>query len=334
MHIDTVAKLEHRLREYGLQLTSPWASPPLEDLEPGIPERRTITYGQEFDSKTALYSPIMTMTELVRYGPFGESADLLILGEQINERSADMFRRNGVNYLDTAGNAFISFQGVRIDVRGRRDDAKAVERDVVPSAAANLFSTKRSQVIFALLAWPDLLEQPLRRLAMTAGVSVGQAQKTLTDLAFYNFLDPDAGARHLRHRGELIDGWATAFPSGIGSPRRTRRFFGDIGSFETPPGVSVAFSGEAAVAGRIRPETMTLYVEETSLSLLAGRNRWRTDRSPNIFVRTRFWEDPLPQESGIAIAPLPLIYADLISSGDGRQAELARELRRENALLQ
>lgn len=328
-----VAAIGQSLREYGLELHSRYTSTPLADLEPGVPERATVSSGRAAAEFTLLYSPTMTITEVTRMGIEHMGDGILVLGDRVSERSADMFRRRAVNFLDEAGNAFVSFDGVRVDVRGRRAQGTRTESLSVSKSATNLFSTKRSQVICVLLAWPELLDAPLRYAAMTSGVSLGQVQKTLAELQSAGFLAEDDGRRRLRHSRELLDQWAAAFPRGLGSPQRTRTFAGDIGTFETPPGVTAALSGESALAGRIRPETLTIYVDGISVRSLVAKNRWRTDRRPNIFVRTQFWQEPDGPTEGIVTAPAPLVYADLLASGDGRQIEMAEALRESDARL-
>lgn len=333
MEIRNVAILSNRLREYGLELRSRYTRSPLADLEPGIPERAMISAGHAATEITLLYSPTMTITEVTRMGVDHMDEDVFVFGQRVNERSADMFRRRGLNYLDEAGNAFVSFENVRIDVRGRRAEGARVESSAASGSAANLFSTKRSQVICVLLAWPELLDAPLRHMAMISGVSLGQVQKTMAELQVAGFLSEEGGRKRLRHGRELLDQWAAAFPAGLGGPQRTRTFAGDIGTFETPPGVAASLSGESALTGRIRPETLTIYVDSVSVKALIAKNRWRTDRRPNIFVRSQFWQLPDAPTEGIATAPAPLVYADLLASGDGRQVEMAQALRGNDARL-
>ena len=62
---------------------------------------------------------------------------------------------------------------------------------------------------------------------------------------------------------------------------------------------------------------------------LALAYRWhRTDVEPNVRVRRRFW---IP-EPGLLV-PSPLIYADLMASGDDRQREAAIMLRETDDVL-
>jgi len=125
------------------------------------------------------------------------------------------------------------------------------------------------------------------------------------------------------------------FRPGWGGSSRQRSFHGDARELRAPDDVDLLVSGEAAVSKYIRPETMTIYAGEFT-GKVASLNRWRSDREPNIFVRTRFWCDPYeePALGEVRVAPSVLIYADLRASGDSRQAEAARLLRENDDRLQ
>jgi hypothetical protein len=87
-------------------------------------------------------------------------------------------------------------------------------------------------------------------------------------------------------------------------------------------------SGESAVPDQLKPITLTLYVPSLEKSLI-GLNRWRTDRTPNVFVRQQFWKSPddVGIEPGVQVAPWPLVYADLLASDDPRVRGAAKEWR-------
>lgn len=315
---ERLAELELRFLE-PIELTEV----PLDDTVPV-----TLTHAQGVASYRVGHTNTLTVSSLDWLEPhFIGSQRLLLLGPRVTERSAEMFRRMGINYLDSAGNAYITFDGVHIDVRGRRSHAAAGVTPARPTrGGVNLFSTKRSQVIFALLTWPEYLERPVRELSRIAGVSLGQAQDTLELLARYGFLDEHK--QFLRPQKEkLIDQWAAAFPTGLGSEAKTRRFSGDWHSLD-PVETAVFISGEAAVPESLRPETAVMYADEGALELIRAHRWRRNDAQPNIYLRSRFWQPPdAPARSGVYEAPWLLIYADLLASNDSRQREAAAHLR-------
>lgn len=278
------------------------------------------------------FSPTLTMSQYATAWTREQyiNADrFLFMGPRITERSAQMFRQLGINYIDEAGNAYITFEGVHIDIRGRRAQSDMKE-DGPPRSlrgGVNLFSTKRSQVIFAVLNWPELLGAPIRDLAHAAGVSLGQAQQTLELLEQYGFLDSDR--RPVRTRLDaLIDQWTAAYPTGLGSPEAAGRFSGDL-SFDLSGAEPVYVGGEAAVPNLLRPSTLAIYTETFPTDLIR-RNRWRRNEdNPNIFLRHQFWKSAHAEPPGVYQAPWLLVYADLATSADSRHREAAIQLRDE-----
>ncbi|MGE5828234.1 MAG: type IV toxin-antitoxin system AbiEi family antitoxin [Micromonosporaceae bacterium] len=273
---------------------------------------------------TLLYDPTVTFADVVK----ANDADLpvLVFTTYTSSRTTDTFRRAGVQYLDTAGNAWITFGDVLVDVRGRpRPDRATTPRRI----AGNLFSAGRAQVVFALLAWPHLRNARRRDVAFAAGVSVGQAHNALTLLAEAGY-DSD-----LIRPGQtpLLELWAAAFPTGLAVRLTLATFQGNIDGLKVAKPDDVAFvSGEKAASDLLRPTALTLYVENLD-PRLPIINRWRTDAKPNIVVRRAFWhapDDDAPR-TGLAIAPWPLVYADLLASPDPRVRGAAQEWKDRNA---
>jgi hypothetical protein len=218
----------------------------------------------------------------------------------------------------------VQFDGVLLDVRGRpRPDDLAVPAQ---KTAGNLFSTARAQVAFALLAWPPLWEATRRDLAHAAGVSLEQAHKALALLT-------EAGYRRDRPRPgqtELLDLWTAAFPTGLATKLTLARYRGQIGPAGNVQSDGPMFvSGEAAAEDLLRPATLTLYAQELDPRLPVV-NKWRSDGPANIVVRRKFWHVPHDNDGGLAgvrPVPWPLVYADLVTSGDPRVRTVARAWR-------
>lgn len=300
----------------------------------GLPEQATVSVTLVHEQGRAPYrvgfAASLTGSSLEWARPHhAEHERILLLGPRVTERSAEIFRARGINYLDQAGNAYITFAGVHIDVRGRRSPQAAQVGPGVPRltrGGVNLFSVKRSQVIFAILNWSALLDAPIREIARNAGVSIGQAQETLELLTQYGFLDERR--RVLPHRREqLIDQWTAAYPTGLGADAKTRRFSGEFENLD-PADAPVYVSGEAAVPDLLRPETAVLYTDTFPIELIRAHRWRRNDERPNIVLRRQFWPTPQEQEApGAYAAPWLLVYADLLASNDSRQRDAAQQLR-------
>lgn len=279
----------------------------------------------------------MTLSALARHSssvPYPR----LIVGDRISRRSAVAYRSAGIQFVDALGNAFITFGSVLVDVQGRTEPIGQSVQDGAddrrPRQPTNLFSPGRAQVIFALLAWPELAGARVREVATAAGLSVGQTHDALGRLEQAGFLIPTS--RKLVRTGELLDYWTAAYPAGLGRRLEISQYFGDPAKpvrSESPCYVS----GESAEGVDIaRPATLTVYLDkpDTQLPIL---NRWSRspDRRPNVFVRRKFWISPRPHEEDPATttqnAPWPLVYADLMATGDARLGEVARTWRAHRA---
>lgn len=334
----SAAEIERVLAALGLELVG---IDDLARLEPYEPVRALLTRGEQRADYLVAYAPELTISGMrastalrERIGSAAPSSErLLLLGPRVTERSALQLRLNGIDYVDRAGNASIRFRDVYIDVRGRKalgSEFREENTQTVRRGGMNLFSPKRAQVAFAILAWPRLLQSPIRELARAAGVSLGLAQSTVESFEAYGFLR--RGELLSAHQTDrLLDRWATAYPSGLGAGIRTRVLSGDIANLKWE-GRGAYLSGELAVPELLRAETLTVYTSETPVEMIRSR-RWHAGSgAANIFLRAQFWQPPVwvtavPATNECVNAPWPLVYADLLAAGEGRQQEAAEAYR-------
>ena len=297
---------------------------------PGIQQAEAhLVRGASAEDYSLRYGSVVRFTDAAAAG--GAHRAALVFTTFVAPKTAETFRRAGVQYLDTAGNALIVFGDVLVDIRGRPRPDRAASRP--RAAAGNLFSTGRAQVVFALLAWPQLRHASQRELAHAAGVSLGQAHNTLALLAEAGF-----GRNDLRpERTDLLDLWVAAFPTGLAKRLTLASYRGSIDTVKkvdvTDP---VYISGESAAAELLRPATLTLYVEDLDPNLPIV-NRWRADGEPNVVIRRKFWHAPDGGDAplaGLRNAPWPLVYADLLASDESRVRGTAKEWRRHFAGLE
>ncbi len=306
-----------RLREYGLTSTV------LGEAADGRIHVRLQGRAVTQDLTLAPHSDL-TLTGLLRDGADLDDLRTIRIGERVSTRAADALRSRRVNFVDVAGNAYIDLDDWYIDVRGKRGDN---QHDQAPPLRTprNAFSTRRAQVIFAILQWQGLQEADVRTVAQVAGTSVGLAHRTLTELR----LDADLWPSSHESRERLLTAWLAAYPSGLGAAHQLGRFQGSDLKAITG-GVSV--SGDPAVPQLLRPSEAVIYVDELSAELVAA-NRWIRDTNGNIAVKKRFWRDPDARDvTGPTPAPTLLVLADLMSSADPRRREAASVLRTTYAL--
>jgi len=272
----------------------------VEAIEPGMQgvDRATVKLARGASGQvyTLLYGPEINLAIAARSRA---EVPTLVFTTFASPSTTGGLRRLGVQYLDTAGNAWVHFGDVLIDVRGR----PRPQRTARPArVSGNLFSTSRAQVVFALLAWPRLWDAPQRDVARVAGVSLGQAHNTLALLTDAGYQGPQARPGQT----ELLELWAAAFPTGLAERLTLATYRGDIGKVEAAGHDQETFlSGERAASDLLRPTTLTLYVRELDPRLPIV-NRWRSDGEPNIVARRKFWnapDDSVAPQAGVQNAP-------------------------------
>ena len=308
------------LEEYGIAMELP-----PDDADSGTTV--ILSRGMARATYDGVVTPKPDLTQLLPHVPPHDVRQPLILTTHLNPRTASALRRAGIQYVDASGNALITFGDVYVRVDGKR--APSGVTVVVPDTteSSNPFSPRRSQVILALITWPELSNAPLRKLAECAGTSVGIAQSTsvlLKNMGLWS-----GNTEHGRNR--LIDMWVTAYPEGLGRTLAIRSFAGNPNPADLEmAGGQVWVSGEALAPNITGQQTLTLYVDDFS-STFAANNRWRRSDTPNIFLRQKFWKDPREhnddtRSSRRQVPPL-LAYADMVSVRDSRVRMAAREFR-------
>ncbi|MFI6167661.1 type IV toxin-antitoxin system AbiEi family antitoxin [Nocardia sp. NPDC051052] len=254
---------------------------------------------------------------------------MLLITPYISRESADVLRRNGVDFVDHVGNMSISWPAMLITVVGNR---RPSPEHASSRRAPRAFSPAGTKALFAVLSWPDTLGLPLRMIADRAGVSLGTTQIVMNELESSGYLYTVGARRTLANGKELLDRWAEAFTTSL-SHKLTLGEFHDHDdrwwrdSRDLLHKNMVQLGGEAGgslLDSDLTPTTATLYCDSVPVPVVADRRWSRSATEPNVVVRQRFWTPPEPFE---ALVPSTLIYADMWASGDPRQRAHAERIR-------
>lgn len=321
--------LRQQLAEHSLWFENPHF---FDNMVPETPTPLQMVHSHGSQQVTALLTNTPTLTRALQVQAQGHDEHLVLLGPTVHPRSASDLRAAGIQFLDAAGNAYLNFDGVLIDVRGRRPHPRVASHQHWPARAASLFTPRRAQVIFVLLSWPELAEASVRTIAAAAKVSVGQAQSTLRLLDEHDLYDRRSG--RLLRRSLLAERWAETYATGLGPKTLLRQFHGDPSRLALEDHGDIYVSGEQAASWIRNPGSATLYVKDLDPQLVLA-NRWRSDGTPNIAIRRTFWAAPetdVPVHFPVPAPPL-LVYADLLATNEARQVEAARRLREDHAEL-
>lgn len=259
----------------------------------------------------------LIVNQIKRLGNIG-----LLATDYVNPALADRLRAERIQFVDAAGNAYLEQPGLFLLVKGNKPETATAGG----KTAGRAFQATGLQVLFALICHPDWVDLPYRDLAAKVGVAHGTVGWVMVDMPHLGFVATIDGRRRLLQRERLLQQWTEFYARALRPRLLLGRYRADtLGWWTTidPTNYGAVLGGEPAAArltGHLQPATATFYAEKIDARLLLDL-RLRPDPAGNVEVLKRFWtfEGAKPD-----LAPAPLVYADLMATGDGRCMETAQ----------
>lgn len=278
----------------------------------------------------------LTPATVAAIGARGARPGLILFTPRLTAGVLDACRRLGLNCADADGNLFLRTSSTAVDIQGRPAGASRVLGS--PAATATRLTSRSGlQIVFVLLAVPELRDEPFRALAAASGTSLGSVAGVIQELTRRRFVASTSRGRSLYRTRELLDEWVDGYRLRLFARLRLGSFSADARewwrtSSDAVGAVGGQWGGETALWARgrnLRPARGVLYVDELPLPLISALHLRRDQRlDAPVELRRRFWATPISAES--ATVPAPLIYADLLADGDPRLVEAAAELRKDD----
>lgn len=262
------------------------------------------------------------------------AGNVLVVAPYIGRSAGSALRERGAAYLDATGAAHLEWDGLLIHTESPgRPRASVPRARPVGDAQNQIYSKAGQRVVFVLLAWPALSSSTLRTIAGCARVSLGSAHNVVDALTAAGHLVGEGGARRLVNGADLLTRWTDAYVMGLGRGLDQGRFVAEDPQWwrdldDVRRGGALV-GGEAAVSVLdpwLSPRTVTLYAERTPTELFLAHRLRRADDDGPVQLRKCFWASP-EGASQAALVPSPLVYADLMASGEPRQRDAAARLR-------
>ncbi len=241
-----------------------------------------------------------------------------------------------LQFIDTAGNAYLRAPGLYVFIRGERP------RDGVgPAAGTRGGGTATAlRVVFALLCKPELLNAPYRDIVRAAGVALGAVGWVFFDLHGRGYV---MGGQRTRNRrlvepGRLVDEWVTNYPIKLRPRLNQRRFrVADPRWWQKTRLPEGAFWGGEVAANKLtehlNPAAYTVYMEPArrheGVAHLVRRHQLRADPDGQLEILDTFWNFPGAAKQPDLVPPL-LVYGDLLATLDPRNLEIAKRIREEH----
>jgi hypothetical protein len=277
----------------------------------------------------------------------------MIITDYVNPNIAEKLKYLDIPFIDTVGNAFIKEPGLYVFINGNKprniQNWKNIHTGIItitprffPPAITTeprnqAFQPAGLKVVFAFLNNPKTVNAIYREIAKTAGVALGTVGWVMRNLKEQHLLI-EAGKdkrrkrrRTLLDKKALLDKWVEAYneklrPTLIVGRYNTAqdRWWDDIDI----KNYGACWGGEVAAAritGYLKPQVGTIYAKEMPAMLLKDF-RMRHDPHGNAEILKQFWNDETNQSAHPDTAPLIVVYADLLATGDARNLETARLL--------
>jgi hypothetical protein len=261
--------------------------------------------------------------QLLRYGKQG-----VLVAPYLTAELANHCREIGLQFIDTAGNAYLHGPGLFVYTRG--DRPLGFHRDATAPRGAGTATALR--VIFALLCKPELLNAPYRDIVAAAGVALGAVGWVFLDLERRGLvIGGKKGNRRFVDAARLAEEWITNYPIKLRPKLAVRRFRATHPEWWRTAQLNkhgAVWGGEVAadrLTGNREPGTYTVYLPDDPAKFVIG-NRLRADPDGGIELLQKFWYFELDATYGADLAPPLLVYADLMAMPDPRNHDTARRI--------
>lgn len=250
----------------------------------------------------------------------------LLVAPYITPEMARQCREADLQFIDTAGNAYLKAPGLHVLVIGQKRDTT----DQLP-ATQRANTTTAMRVIFALLCKPELLNATYREMKDAAGVALGTVGWVFADLNTRGHLlgDGREGNRRFVDAKRLLNEWVTNYPIKLRPKLGARKFRAtDPGWWKTvdPIKYGAQWGGEVAadiLVNYREPDRVLIYLHGDPAKLIV-EHRLRPDPNGNVEILDRFWNfEPDTGDNFPNLTPRALIYADLMATQDPRNHETA-----------
>lgn len=252
---------------------------------------------------------------------------VLLVAKYINPNMFDRLVGMGLNILDCAGNCHIRYMNGNIPIFHLIN--KGEKNVFAKEKAYPVFQDAGIKVIFYLLQDRDNANKAYREIQENTGVALGTVKNVIDELVARNFILVTDKGRTLKNRKALLDLWIENYNQVL-KPKllmgrlafRTNEQRTNWQAMKLPEGMY--WGGESAINmidNYLEPGAFDIYTNVPTAYLMKT-GFVRQDTNGEIKVYQKFWK----WETENHLAPLILVYADLMGSNNSRCLEAANRL--------
>ena len=256
-----------------------------------------------------------------------ENRPVLLVAKYINPNMFDKLVGLGLNILDCAGNCHIRYMNGNIPVFHLIN--KGEKNVFADEKAYPVFQDAGIKVIFNLLQDKNNINKAYREIQENTGVALGTVKNVIDELVTRNFILVTDKGRILKNRKALLDLWVENYNQVL-KPKlligrmafRTNEQRNKWKTMKLPEGMY--WGGESAanmIDNYLEPGAFDIYTDVPTAYLMKT-GFVKQDTNGEIKVYQKFWQ----WETENHLAPLILIYADLMGSNNSRCLEAANRL--------
>ena len=264
----------------------------------------------------------------------------LLVADYINPKMGARLKAADIQFLDTAGNAYINQQPVYIYIKGNKPQQDIATKNQLKTGRA--FQPAGMKVVFEFLKDGELVNAPYREIANRAAVALGTVGWVVYDLITRGFLLEgfNNNQRKLVEFDLLLDKWVEAYPYKIKRKHEIGKFTTDNPDWWNtihPEKFNAEWGGEIAAAkytNYLNPQHGLIYIDRANMAtFLEAAKLKKADpfirQDTLIDLVEPFWkktnEEGRTKNVGL-VHPI-IAYADLIETGDTRNLDTAYRLR-------
>ena len=258
----------------------------------------------------------------IREATLREGLPVLLVTPYIPSAIAKTFAKEGINYIDKAGNSYIHHAHLFIFIEGKKRETS------IKINKSRAFGEAGTKLVYELLCHSEHVNLSFRELASLTQLSLGSVSMIFQELTQMGFVSK-AKERVLLEKETLLKRWLIAYSEVLRPKLIMKRmrplsstFYKDWNTLHLSTISSqTQWGGEPAgciLTKNLTPATYTIYTD-TSWQNIGKTLGLIPDEEGRIEILSHF----STEASKNTVSPL-LVYADLMISGDSRNREIAK----------
>ncbi|WP_208759356.1 type IV toxin-antitoxin system AbiEi family antitoxin [Salinivibrio costicola] len=238
----------------------------------------------------------------------------LLVCNRLTTHLADFCTKNEINFIDEAGNARVSFNGLNLWIEGKNCTEDNL---VIPQPSKPGLSFMK--LLFALLTQEDVLYLPFRNIAEMANISLGMVSKGFKYLEAEKLVSLGR-TRRILDKEALYQIWIEHYRTVL------RPKLGGLKLVAPDDWRDIPLTSKDCWGGEVAADELTRYLQPYELQLFTfepmqkklGLLKAKPDASGRLWLVPAFWGQTLDINAKALLA-----VAELLASRDSRNKEAA-----------